>query len=236
MTACVDYQATWRFVRRRHESGPAGEWTALDQAIRDPCPCSRSWRPGAERQRGGRRDAPTRGAGSRRRIVGTMRRWGAAVALVCSGFVVGCSDDGDPSDGAGEAQPGSATDLAERLGCESTERETSGRIGAAEVVSCVVDGEWPAHIYAGSTGPQRAAGLRLLGTRYAPDLPPGGGRCPDGSLVDPVVVAGETWIVVIADEAGAQRAIDRVGGEIQAAPTSGPIVSYASPDGDFCRR
>lgn len=153
--------------------------------------------------------------------------------LACFGLLAGCSDDDGsssrrPSSAGRDAPSGPAAELAERIGCSSSEPGPSGHLAGAETRSCVVDGEWPANVHAGLTPPQRAAAIRLLGYRYEPDF------CVDGSFEDIVVVAGETWIVVVANDA-AERVVDRIGGAIQPG-RPGPPISYNQPDGGFCRR
>jgi hypothetical protein len=171
-----------------------------------------------------------------------VRRWGivgvASVALTV-GLTGGCSDDvadDDPPVG----RPGSTADLAERLGCEETsERISVGYHVGGELRQCVIDGEWPANVHARLTPQQRAAEVRLLAMRSDYGIGSVVGpqaRCPDGSVMDPVVVAGDTWIVVVSDEEGAERVMDRIGGEVQPAETSGPPISYEIPAGGFCRQ
>jgi hypothetical protein len=85
---------------------------------------------------------------------------------------------------------------------------------------------WAATIHAPLEAPGRSSALRLLASRYG-----NGGRdlvpCPDGSHLDDVsVIAGETWIVVVTSDRGAERIRDRLGGEIQPADGTGPPISY----------
>jgi hypothetical protein len=70
----------------------------------------------------------------------------------------------------------------------------------------------------------------------SPDLDLPVPRCPDGSPYDPVVVAGDTWIVVVGDDAGAEVVMDRIGGEVQRGEYHGPPISYEQPTAGFCRR
>jgi hypothetical protein len=163
------------------------------------------------------------------------------LVLAYLGLMVGCSDDGDgPAEQADHPRLGSSADLAERVGCEETTGlRAGGIIEGGETRRCVIDGEWPANIHAGLTPYQRAAGVRLLSMRNDPEDPffdRDALHCPDGSAMDPVVVADDTWIVVIVDEAGADRVIDRIGGEVQPPQGPGVPISYAAPDAGFCRR
>jgi hypothetical protein len=161
----------------------------------------------------------------------------ACVALTV-GLTGGCSDD--DSDDTPVDRPASTAELAERLRCEETsERMSVGYHVGGELRQCVIDGEWPANLHARLTPQERAAEVRLLAMRSDYGFGSAVGRqarCPDGSLMDPVVVAGDTWIVVVSDEEGAERVMDRVGGEVQPAEGSGPPISYAVPHGGFCRR
>jgi hypothetical protein len=167
-----------------------------------------------------------------------MRRWELPLAvLACVGVVVGGSDDRDSPADRAEEVPGSA-DVAERVGCDETE-PISGQIGA-DTRQCVIDGRWPVNVHASLTPQERAAGIRRLGMRsdpaVSPDLDLPVPRCPDGSPYDPVVVAGDTWIVVVGDDAGAEVVMDRIGGEVQRGEYHGPPISYEQPTAGFCRR
>jgi hypothetical protein len=161
----------------------------------------------------------------------------ACVALTV-GLTGGCGDD--DSDDTPVDRRETTAELAERLGCEETsERMSVGYHVGGELRQCVIDGEWPANLHARLTPQQRAAEVRLLAMRSDYGIGSAVGpqaRCPDGSVVDPVVVAGDTWIVVVSDEEGAERVMDRIGGEVQPAESSGPPISYAVPVGGFCRR
>lgn len=150
-------------------------------------------------------------------------RWVLATA-VTSSLVFGCTDhDGGESRDAEDVPPGAA-DLADKLGCDRTSPGGTKAWDEERSLECFVDEGWAATIHAPLARGTRTSALALLETRYEPgSLNP----CPEGShLEDVSVIAGETWIVVVTDDLGADQVLDRLGGELQPRTNSGPPISY----------
>jgi hypothetical protein len=84
-------------------------------------------------------------------------------------------------------------------------------------VLCFSDEGWTATILAPLSAGSRSTALHLLSSRYGAPTNP----CPDGTQFDDVsVIAGDTWVVVVSRDDGADRVMERLGGELQ--PADGP--------------
>jgi hypothetical protein len=155
--------------------------------------------------------------GTERRVLVTAVAVGVSLGLGCSG------DDGGRRQ---EPVEGDAAELAVRLGCDRTAPGHRKGWDQERPVECYADEGWAATIHAPLSGPGRTSALHLLASRYG-----NGGRdlvpCPDGSYLDDVsVIAGRAWIVVVTNDRGADRVVDRLGGQIQPADETGPPISY----------
>lgn len=151
-------------------------------------------------------------------------RWVLATA-VASSLVFGCSDDDGGESRDAEDVPEGAADLADKLGCDRTEPGMTKAWDEERSLQCFVDEGWAATIHAPLADGTRTSALGLLEGRYSEpgSLVP----CPDGSHLDDVsVIAGETWIVVVTDDRGAEQVLDRLGGEVQPRSDGGPPISY----------
>src|SRR5690606_8571615 len=92
-----------------------------------------------------------------------MRRWVGVAAAVAASLGLGCTGD---DDGRRGDAPASASELAEQLGCDRTQR--GGRTGWDErhPVECFTEAGWAATIHAPLGEPERSSALRLLRSRY----------------------------------------------------------------------
>ena len=146
------------------------------------------------------------------------------VVAVAALVALSCTDDKGEDGAEGEEQVAfDGTQLAARLGCDSTGRDTKKGWDVERPVLCYSDEGWTATIHAPLSAVSRSTALSLLaGRNMTPGRP-----CPDGTQFDDVwVIAGDTWVVVAGNDVAADRVLERLGGEIQPGDGPGPPISY----------
>jgi hypothetical protein len=154
-----------------------------------------------------------------------QRMRGSRVIAVAAAALMAwsCTDDGEgKADGEQQIAP-DGMELADRLGCDSTARGLKKGWDVERPVECFADEGWTATIHAPLSPGSRSTALTLLRSRYGAPLNP----CPDGPYPNDVsVIAGEAWVVVVSRDDGADRVMERVGGELQPGDGPGPPISY----------
>lgn len=102
------------------------------------------------------------------------------------------------------------------LDCDAPASEVDDTSGG----ECLLAGTWPTRVWADLPGHDYAFVLDRLGQRGSTNSYP----CPIVAP-NPIVVAGDGWIVLSSDSDGADRVHDVLGGEIRSADRPGVPIS-----------
>lgn len=156
-----------------------------------------------------------------RRTLASHRRLGLApLAVMCLSSIACSGGDDEPA-------PPTMDEALDELECTPVDPDGwEGAAGSLNGVRCDIEGTWPARVRAELSAPDHADLVGALSDRYDASL--NDFRCADGSISDPVLVAGDGWIVLVSDAEGARHVRDVLGGQVVPGSVAGPPVSQPS--------